>query len=91
VADFVDLSGRAWGGFEGAYDTEVFGLFTAEPTPNDHDNGQARLLLLTWYASHGVWEASREQPSDPRSLFAQRHELTRSTIGRSSLLVPREP
>jgi hypothetical protein len=88
VADFVDLSGQAWGGFEGAYDTEIFGLFTAEPTPEDVAKGQGRLMLLTWYASHGVWEASREQAADPHSLFARRHELTRSTIGRSSLLVP---
>jgi hypothetical protein len=85
VADFVDLSGRAWGGFEGAYDTEIFGLFTATPTADDVARGQGRLLLLTWYASHGVWEASREQAADPQSLFAQRHLLTRSTVGRSSL------
>ena len=32
LADFVDLSGQAWSGFEGAYDTEIFGLFTATPT-----------------------------------------------------------
>jgi hypothetical protein len=91
VADFVELSGQAWGGFEGAYDTEIFGLFTATPTPEDEAKGQGRLLLLTWYASHGVWEASREQAADPQSLFARRHELTRSTIGRSSLLIPRGP
>jgi len=45
-------------------------------------------LLLTYYASHGVWEESRHQTRDPNGLFAQRHALTRSTIGRSSLLVP---
>ena len=45
------------------------------------------LLLLTYYASHGEWEASRDQTRDPNGLFAQRHELTRSTIGRSSLRV----
>ncbi|MDB5480834.1 MAG: hypothetical protein JWO83_1887 [Caulobacteraceae bacterium] len=89
VKDFVDLSGQAWGAFEGAYDTEIFGLFTTTPTPEDTAKGQGRLLLLTWYASHGVWEASREQAADPQSLFARRHELTRSTIGRSSILVPR--
>ena len=89
VGDFVDLSGRAWTNFEGAYDTEIFGLFTAAPTPEDVALGQGRLLLLTWYASHGVWEASREQTVDPDGLFVRRHRLTRSTIGRSSLLVAR--
>jgi hypothetical protein len=87
TADFVDLSNRAWKGFEGSYDTEIFGLFSAEPNENDKEAGAARLLLLTWYRDHGIWEASREQAHDPASLFAQRHLLTRKTIGRSSLLL----
>lgn len=87
---FIDLSGRAWGGFEGAYETEIFGLFAAAPSAEDIALGQARLLLLTWYASHGVWEASREQTIDPEGLFVRRHALTRSTIGRSSIWVPRQ-
>ena len=87
VGDFVDLSNQAWKGFEGSYDTEIFGLFAAEPNENDTRAGIARLLLLTWYRNHGVWEASREQAHDPASLFAQRHLLTRHTIGRSSTLV----
>ena len=87
TADFIDLSNRAWGDFEGSFDTEIFGLFTAEPNDEDRKTAAQRLLLLTWYRDHGVWEASREQPRDPNSLFAQRHLLTRSTIGRSSLLI----
>jgi hypothetical protein len=87
TAEFIDLSNRAWGGFEGSYDTEIFGLFTAAPNEHDQKTGAARLLLLTWYRDHGVWEASREQATDAKSLFAQRHLLTRSTIGRSSVLV----
>ena len=87
TADFIDLSNRAWGKFEGSYDTEIFGLFTAEPSEEDRKASAQRLLLLTWYRDHGVWEASREQAQDAKSLFAQRHLLTRSTIGRSSLLV----
>ena len=85
--DFVDLSNRAWTGFEAAYDTEIFGLFRAEPSSEDRTNGSSRLLLLTWYKNHSVWEASREQAQDAKSLFAQRHQLTRATIGRSSLRV----
>jgi hypothetical protein len=87
IADFVDLSNRAWGGFEGTYRTEIFGLFIAEPNKTDLADGAARMLLLTWYADHAVWEASREQARDAASLFAQRHKLTRTTIGKSSLLV----
>jgi hypothetical protein len=86
-AQFIDLSNRAWGNFEGSYDTEIFGLFTADANEDDRKSGAARLLLLTWYRDHGVWEASREQARDAQSLFAQRHLLTRSTIGRSSLRV----
>ena len=87
IADFIDLSNRAWNRFEGAYGAEIFGLFSAAPTAKDLGAGQGRLLLLTYYASHGVWEVSREQTIDPEGLFAQRHALTRTTIGRSSLLV----
>ena len=87
VADFVALSNRAWANFEGSYQTEIFGLFTAERTVADVREGTGRLLLLTYYASHGVWEESREQTRDPNGLFVQRHALTRSTIGRSSILI----
>ena len=87
ASDFIDLSNRAWGDFEGAYETEIFGLFAADKDEVDRKAGAARFLLLTWYASHGVWEASREQSRDAKSLFAQRHVLTRSTVGRSSLLL----
>jgi hypothetical protein len=86
VDDFVALSNRAWENFEGSFDTEIFGLFTAAPSADDSRDG--RLLLLTWYASHGVWEASRDQTRDPDGLFVKRHALTRSTVGRSTLSVP---
>jgi hypothetical protein len=87
VADFVALSNRAWQNFESSYETEIFGLFTAEMTAADLREGAGRLLLLTYYASHAVWENSREQTNDPAGLFVQRHALTRSTIGRSSRLI----
>ena len=83
VDDFIALSNKAWENFEGSYDTEIFGLFTAAPK-----GGAGRLLLLTWYASHGVWEASRDQTRDPAGFFARRHALTRSTTGRSSVALP---
>jgi hypothetical protein len=87
VADFVSLSNRAWENFEGSYQTEIFGLFNAERTAQDVHDRVGRLLLLTHYASHGVWEESRDQTGDPDGLFVKRHALTRSTIGRSSILV----
>lgn len=87
VADFIDLSNRAWVNFEGSYDTEIFGLFTAERTAEDVRQGVGRLLLLTYYASHGVWENSRDQTRDPQGLFVKRHALTRTTIGRSTILL----
>ncbi len=87
VADFVELSNRAWVNFEGSYETEIFGLFTAERTAEDVRQGAGRLLLLTYYASHGVWETSRDQTRDPQGLFVKRHALTRSTIGRSAILL----
>ena len=87
VADFIALSNRAWEGFESSYDTEIFGLFTAERTTRDVQEDAGRLLLLTYYASHHVWEQSRDQTRDPDGLFVQRHALTRSTIGRSSILI----
>ena len=87
VADFIDLSNRAWKNFESSYDTEIFGLFSAERTAEDVRHGAGRLLLLTYYASHGVWEASRDQTRDPDGLFVKRHALTRSTVGRSSILL----
>ena len=87
VADFVELSNRAWSNFESSYDTEIFGLFTAERNAEDLRLGAGRLLLLTYYASHGVWEASRDQTRDPAGPFVKRHALTRSTIGHSSILL----
>ncbi|HWD29173.1 MAG TPA: hypothetical protein VG387_18505 [Rhizomicrobium sp.] len=84
--DFVALSNKAWENFEGSYDTEIFGLFTAPPA----QDGAGRLLLLTWYASHGVWEQSRDQTRDPAGLFVRRHALTRSTIGKSSVTLSLE-
>jgi hypothetical protein len=87
VADFIALSNRAWENFEGSYETQIYGLFTAEASAADLRDGARRLLLLTYYASHGVWENSRDQTRDPQGLFVKRHALTRSTIGRSSISI----
>ncbi len=72
--EFADLSGRAWPGFEGGYDAHIHGFFRSlDAAPPD-----ARVLLLTRYASLAVWEASRADTG--RAEFQRRHKLTRATI-----------
>ena len=74
-AEFADLSERAWPGFESSYDAHICGFFRSlDVRPPD-----ARVLLLTRYASLAVWEASRTADTG-RSEFQRRHKLTRSTI-----------
>ena len=85
VEAFIDLSGQAWPSFEAGFDSNIFGLFRAL-TPAL--NGDIRMLLLTRYADHGVWEASRQPAATARDAFASRHALTTSTIARSSTLLP---
>ena len=72
--EFADLSARAWPGFESSYDAKIYGFFRSlDVRPPD-----ARVLLLTRYASLAVWEASRADTG--RSEFQRRHKLTRATI-----------
>jgi hypothetical protein len=87
LGEFIEISGRAWPSFEGEFEVSIFGLFTVERSEHDIAQNQTRLLLLTWYRDHGVWEASRRPTREPEGLFMKRHQLTRSTIGRSTLLV----
>jgi hypothetical protein len=81
---FVTLSGEAWPDFEQRFDARVFGLFeVVEPRP---DPGVIELLLLTRYASHGVWEDSRDPSTEAMRTFARRAALTLRTRAASSLL-----
>ena len=91
VNEFVALSGEAWESFEVNFDAQIAGLFRAERSPEDEAAGVERLLLLTRYGSHGVWEDSRNEAADPEAWkrFLRRHALTHETTGRSSLLVAR--
>jgi len=91
VDEFVALSGEAWESFEVNFDAQIAGLFRAERSQGDEAAGVERLLLLTRYGSHGVWEDSRNEAADPEAWkrFLRRHALTRETTGRSSLLVAR--
>jgi heme-degrading monooxygenase HmoA len=72
--EFADLSGRAWPGFESSYDARICGFFRSLDVPPP----DARVLLLTRYASLAVWEASRADTG--RAEFQRRHKLTRATI-----------
>jgi hypothetical protein len=88
LGEFVDLSTTGWRDFEARFDTNIFGLFTAEPTPVDEAAGQTRLLLLTRYKDHGVWETSRDPTTEAMAAFQRRQRITRDTWNASSLLVP---
>jgi hypothetical protein len=73
-SEFADLSERAWPGFEAGYEAQICGFFRSlDVRPPD-----ARVLLLTRYASLAVWEASRADVGRPE--FQRRHKLTRATI-----------
>ncbi|MEW5686850.1 MAG: hypothetical protein AB1942_18180 [Pseudomonadota bacterium] len=84
--EFVALSTEGWKDFETRFDTNIFGLFTAEPTAAERTAGRMRLLLVTRYASHGVWEASRDPSTAAMAAFARRQKLTRDTWAASTLL-----
>jgi hypothetical protein len=87
AAEFIELSGQGWQRFEAQFDTQIFGLFRAAQSPADSEAGVQRLLLITRYADHGVWEASRDPTSEAMQIFARRQQLTRRTWGASSLLL----
>ena len=71
--EFVDLSVRAWPGFEAGYDAQIIGLWR----DLDVNDPAARFHLLTRYASLATWEASRADTGKPE--FARRAKLTRAT------------
>ncbi len=86
--EFVGLSTEGWKDFEARFDTDIFGLFTAQPTDAERKAGQTRLLLLTRYADHGVWETSRDPSTAAMAAFMRRQKLTRDTWAASTLLSP---
>jgi hypothetical protein len=86
LESFVALSAEAWPDFESRFDARVFGLFeVVEPRP---DADVVELLLITRYASHGVWEESRDPTTSAMQTFARRAALTLRTRAASTLLVP---
>jgi hypothetical protein len=87
LAEFVSISAEGWRDFEARFDAQIFGLLTAEQTDADRTAGVTRLLLLTRYGSHGVWEASRDPTTEAMTAFARRQQLTRDSWAASTLLV----
>ena len=85
--EFVQLSAQAWPAFEAQFDARIFGLFEAEQSAADKAADETRLLLITRYGDHGVWEQSRDPTSEAMQIFARRQALTRYTRAASTLLV----
>ncbi|MBL8772066.1 MAG: hypothetical protein JNK30_11855 [Phenylobacterium sp.] len=88
VPEFLELSSQGWTDFEKRFDTTIFGLFSAERTSRDIAGGVQRLLLITRYGDHGVWEASRDPSTEAMAAFRRRQLLTRDTWAASTLLSP---
>jgi hypothetical protein len=89
VDEFVALSVEGWRTFEVDFDARIFGLFRAEPDARDTAAGAVRVLLVTRYGDHGVWEASRDPTKAAMQSFMRRAQLTRRTWAASTLLIAR--
>jgi hypothetical protein len=86
--EFLRLSQEGWKDFEPRFDARVFGLFLADESVEDRRSASRRLLLITRYAGHGVWEASRDPSTEAMRSFARRAQLTLRTHAASTLLTP---
>lgn len=84
--EVVALSTEGWRDFEARFDTNIFGLFAAERSAADAAAGATRLLLITRYKDHGVWETSRDPSTAAMAAFMRRQKLTRDTWAASTLL-----
>ncbi|TAJ71934.1 MAG: hypothetical protein EPO51_12520 [Phenylobacterium sp.] len=84
--EVVALSVEGWRDFEARFDTTIFGLFAVERSAADKAAGATRLLLVTRYKDHGVWETSRDPSTAAMAAFMRRQKLTRDTWAASTLL-----
>lgn len=89
VDEFVRLSGEAWPDFERRFDTNIHGLFLADESAEDRTAGARRLLLMTRYRDLGEWQVSRDPTTDAMQVFLRRRELTRVSLARACVLMPR--
>ena len=76
--EFVRLSGEAWPDFEARFESEA-----------DRAAGARRLLLMTRYRDLGEWQVSRDPTSDAMQVFLRRRQLTRVSLARACILMPR--
>lgn len=85
VDRFLELSTAAWKTFEARFAAAIAGLFRGPNASRE----LATLLLVTRYADHAAWEASRSEADDPDAWvrFRERHALTRWTRARSARLL----
>lgn len=86
LEEFQRLSGEGWKDFEPRFDARVFGLLLADQSVSDLEFKSRRLLLITRYGDHGVWEASRDPSTEAMQTFGRRALLTRRTYAASTLL-----
>lgn len=89
VDEFVRLSGEAWPDFERRFETKIYGLFLAAESEADRADGARRLLLMTRYRDLGEWQVSRDPTSDAMQVFLRRRELTRVSLARACIVMPR--
>ena len=87
VQEFLRLSQEGWRDFETRFEANIFGLFAADRSSIDRRDGVQRLLLITRYKDHGVWEASRDPSTAAMAAFQRRAAITRDTWNASTLLV----
>jgi hypothetical protein len=85
--EFVQLSSEGWEHFEAQFDAKIFGLLRAGVTDADRRAAVTRLLLITRYGDHGVWEASRDPTSEAMQVFMRRQQLTRRSWAASTRLI----
>ncbi|WP_374470956.1 hypothetical protein [Phenylobacterium sp.] len=86
VDEFVALSVEGWRDFETRFEASIHGLFLASSQAAGAPAGARNLLLLTRYASHQVWEASRDPTTAAMAAFRRRRALTLRTWAASTLL-----
>ncbi len=89
VDEFVRLSGEAWPDFEARFETKIYGLFLAAESEADRADAARRLLLMTRYRDLGEWQTSRDPTTDAMAVFLRRRELTRVSLARSCVVMPR--
>ena len=75
VAQFLELSGDAWGNFEGTQAARPIGMWRSR-TPVGP--GLADMRLMTWYSDLAAWDASRFWTPKPNPATAAAHARFRA-------------